>query len=145
MISKKYTLQEAFDKKLLKDWDTVNIRGLYTPCKSIPVRHYTQLVALSLESYFGERFFGEFVEISRDLENMISVRVIKSNTYKEQATLVASKLLSDETHNIKATCKHWYDEEWEFRVVLNPDIIVRFEGEEENAFLELPVHAAYTC
>lgn len=147
MISKKYSLREAFEKRLLESGEHVNLEGLYTPYKKIPqIGRYGGMSVLSLKSYFKEDALKN-AEIRLKEGKTITVTVRRKSTDSDTASLIAAKLLADDVHNIKATCRPcFYDSEtWEFIVVLNPDIIVRFEGKEEKPFLELPPHVAYTC
>ena len=149
MISKKYSLREAFEKRLLESGDEVNIAGLYKPLRKIVQKDsWGTLSVLSLYSYFGESAFQQ-VEITKASDGAIEVIFYRKNTTSNTANLVASRLLSDDSYGIKASCyeysKDGYRENWRFTVVLNPDIIVRFEGEEEMPYLELPPHVAYTC
>ena len=149
MISKKYSLREAFEKRLLESDEEVNIEGLYKPLRKIVQKDcWGTLSVLSLYSYLGETALRQ-ATILKASDGAIEVGFYKKNTTSNIANLVASRLLSDDLYGIKATCyqysKEDYRENWKFTVVLNPDIIVRFEGEEEDTFLELPPHVAYTC
>lgn len=149
MISKKYSLREAFEKRLLESDDEVNIAGLYKPLRKIVRKDsWGTLSVLSLYSYFGESAFQQ-VEIQKASDGAIVVCFYKKDTTSNIANLVASRLLSDDLYGVKASCnlysKDGFRENWRFTVVLNPDIIVRFEGIEEVPYLELPPHVAYTC
>lgn len=148
MISKKYSLQEAFEKRLLESDEYVNTESLYTPRKKIvQIDSFGLLRELSLYSYFGEDTLRR-AEILKASDGAIKVFFYKKNTTSSTANLVASKLLSEDIYGIKASCnldsQEGYQEEWRFIITINPDIIVRFEGEEETPVLELPPHKAYT-
>lgn len=149
MISKKYTLREAFEKRLLESDEYVNIEGLYTPRKKIVQKDsWGTLSVLSLYSYFGENKLKQ-ATILKGSDGAIKVILYREDTTSNTANLVASKLLSDDLYGIKVSCSQYskndYKENWSFTICINPDIIVRFEGEEEAPFLELPPHVAYTC
>lgn len=149
MISKKYSLREAFEKRLLESDEEVNIEGLYKPLRKIVQKDsWGTLSVLSLYSYFGETALRR-AEILKASDGAIEVIFYNKNTTSNAANLVASKLLSDDLYGIKASCalyaKDGFQEKWRFIITINPDIIVRFEGEEEMPYLELPPHVAYTC
>ncbi len=147
MIRRKYTLREALEKRLLEVGEYVNIEGLYTPYKTIPVIEYNGFSALSLESYFSKNEL-KMARTQEGPNGTIEAVLEREDTSSKCAKFVASKLLSDDTYNIKATGDLWYKEgyreNWRFLIVLNPDIIVRFEGVDEEPYLELPPHTAYT-
>ncbi len=147
MILEKFTLREAFEKRLLELGECVNIEGLYTPYKTIPVIRHERIATTSLESFFRKGELKE-VTIDRDSNGAIIGILTGKGATSDEAKIIASKLLSDSTYNIKATYKEIRTNEfyrsWEFSIELNPDIIVSFEGEEEIPHLQLPPNIAYT-
>jgi len=146
MINKKYSLEEACKKRLIKSGDKANIEALYKPYKTIFVENYFgEISCVSLNSYFDKDELRQ-AEINVDPDDTIEVAVYKEFTQEKSANLVSSKLLTDKVSGFKASCvlNRDYLAEWKFLIKLNPNIIVRFEGEEENVFLELPPRVAYT-
>ena len=81
--------------------------------------------------------------INREANGSLYVKIsdFKKETYNAQRSVIASKLLSNDEYGISA-CQ---DELGYIKIVMGTDIIVRFEGEIEEPFLELPPHVAYTC
>ncbi len=139
MICNKYTLHEAFEKRLLKSGECVDLCGLYKPYKTMLVSDGTKYSLLSLESYFN-RYNNVRIEKKSNNEVVayLEIRVRDSNI----ANIIASKLLSTENTKAKIN-KHDTFGYREFLIMLNLDIIVSFKGEEEKPYLELPPHTAY--
>ena len=152
MINKKYSIQEAFEKGLLLSGDYVNLEGLYVPERKIVLglTSFGGIQELSLKSYFDEKELQR-VKIRKEPDNSITAICYRkySSIDTEIPLLVASKLLTNDLYGIMASHKllenKWEGNKREFTITIDPNIIVRFEGEDETAFLELPPHTAYTC
>lgn len=143
-MNKKYTLQEAFKKRLLYYGERVDLERLYTPYRSILTEGVNEIPEEhTLYSCFRDngRFLTGF--ISKDKEGNIVVKTHFSPSSAARlldGDVIVSKLLSNEAYNIRAIYTGSYRT---FQIFLPSDILVSFEGDEEFPVLELPATQAY--
>lgn len=149
MKEETYILQDAFEKGYLQPEDRVNIerllRGRYGK-KAILKTKNSRYKMVKIDTYFNKEDFNNGVEIlKRDKTVYFCSKLDELNRIYVQPFI---KLVEDDG-NIKVTCEVLNENndvlECNFIVELNPNsIIVRFEGEEETAFLEFSQREAYT-
>lgn len=145
-----YILKEAFKKGYLQPKDKVNIERIlkgryrkYALLKTLNNRYRM----INLNEFYNDEDFNKGEEILKRDETVYFC----CSKWKELHRIYVQpfiKLLEDDG-NIKVTCEVLNENndvlECIFVFILNPNsIIVRFEGEEETAFLEFPHHEAYT-
>lgn len=154
-MKKKYSLQEAYKKRLIEPGEEINLSLLYQPYKSIMILEWGGITTYTLKDYFSSGMLGEFTTRLENNENVCVIEIEKRSDNQKLAELVTSKLLTDEAYGIKATCQKVTRSEYSgyhtlehthflFRITVGPNIILRFDGEEEKPVLELPPHEAYT-
>lgn len=149
---KKYTLKEAFDRRLLYDGDSVEVSSLYKPYKRILYKYrFSETWSfsyLSLEDFFGNEF-GKNQRLGKARihfkDGSIFVRsewAIYSILSSEQKELIAKKLLTIPEFKIEAQ----YDlNSRNFVINLGPDTLVEFDAKDDFPILKLPMHTVYTC
>ena len=167
-MKKKWTLKEAIEERILFVGDSVKIHRLYFPCKPHCILEKYFVI---ITDYFFEEYLREDKPLRHDVDGYYicltgrsdSVMMMR-NEEIEKVPEEMYKLLECELFNFKVKYqkgsekfrygepRNEYSPEWReyhktytYKVYLDPNVIVSFEGESETAYLELPPRNAYTC
>ena len=141
MISKEYTIEEAFKIGLLEHGERVCISSLYFPTRFILKKIEDTLHTVSI-NYIDAVLTK--VPLFRSPNNEIFVQ-FNAGRYmeKEIAELISSNLLTYEPY-LRATSNLLnHKGRYCFKIVTSPEVIVHFLGKEEFPTLKLPLQTAY--